>query len=82
MKKKKSYSTVKRIVLAAAKYKKYAVIGIICAFISVGLTLLGPVLTGNAIDCIIGSGQVDFNGLYAHNGGFCAVSVDYGTLHK
>ena len=39
MKKKKSYSTVKRIVLAAAKYKKYAVIGIICAFISVGLRL-------------------------------------------
>lgn len=63
MKKKKSYSTVKRIVLAAAKYKKYAVIGIICAFISVGLTLLGPVLTGNAIDCIIGSGQVDFESI-------------------
>ncbi len=63
MKKKKSYSTVKRIVLAAAKYKKYAVIGIICAFISVGLTLLGPVLTSNAIDCIIGSGQVDFESI-------------------
>lgn len=63
MKKKKSYSTVKRIVLAAAKYRKYAVIGIICAFISVGLTLLGPVLTGNAIDCIIGSGQVDFESI-------------------
>lgn len=63
IKKKKSYSTVKRIVLAAAKYKKYAVIGIICAFISVGLTLLGPVLTGNAIDCIIGSGQVDFESI-------------------
>ena len=63
MKKKKSYSTVKRIVLAAAKYKKYAVIGIICAFISVGLTLLGPVLTGNAIDCIIDNGQVDFESI-------------------
>ena len=64
MKRKKSYSAVKRIISACGKYKKYAVIGIVCAFISVGLTLLGPVLTGNAIDCIIDKGQVDFNSIF------------------
>lgn len=75
MKKRKSYSTVKRIVLAAAKYKKYAVLGIVCAFISVGLTLLGPVLTGNAIDCIVDKGQVDFHSIFNILIGFMLTTV-------
>lgn len=66
----KESSTVKRIIRCAAPYKKYAVLGLVCAFISVGLTLLGPVLTGEAIDCIIDSGQVDFQSILRILGGF------------
>lgn len=51
---------VKRILIYTSKYKKYLAGAFLFAIISVCLTLLGPVLTGNAIDYIIGKGNVDF----------------------
>ncbi len=51
---------IKRILKYAAKYKKSLVGAFLFAIISVCLTLLGPVLTGQAIDRIIGKGAVDF----------------------
>ena len=54
---------VKRILKYTAKYKKFLIGAFVFAIISVCLTLLGPVLTGDAIDYIIGKGQVDFVGV-------------------
>lgn len=51
---------VKRILLYTSKYKLYIIGAFLFAVISVCLTLLGPVLVGNAIDYIIGKGNVDF----------------------
>ena len=49
-----------RILKYTASYKKSLFGAFLFAVISVCLTLLGPVLTGNAIDYIIGKGAVDF----------------------
>lgn len=54
---------VKRILAYASKYRGYLVCAFLFAIISVGLILLGPVLTGKAIDYIIGIGNVDFTGV-------------------
>lgn len=51
---------VKRILLYTSKYKLYLISAFVFAVFSVCLTLLGPVLTGEAIDYIIGKGNVDF----------------------
>lgn len=51
---------VKRILLYTSKYKLYLISAFVFAVFSVCLTLLGPVLTGDAIDYIIGKGNVDF----------------------
>ena len=51
---------VKRILLYTSKYKPYLISAFVFAVFSVCLTLLGPVLTGEAIDYIIGKGNVDF----------------------
>ncbi|MCQ4023103.1 MULTISPECIES: ABC transporter ATP-binding protein [unclassified Ruminococcus] len=51
---------VKRILGYTSKYKSYLIGAFLFAVISVCLTLLGPVLTGQAIDYIIGKGNVDF----------------------
>lgn len=42
---------------------KYFIISVISAVISVSLTLYIPVLTGDAIDCMVGKGQVDLDGI-------------------
>ena len=47
----------------ALRYKKTFVLTVICSLLSGGLTLLGPVLTGEGIDRIISAGNVDFDGL-------------------
>lgn len=54
---------VKRILIYTSKYKSYLIGAFLFAVISVCLTLLGPVLTGDAIDFIIGKGNVDFGGV-------------------
>lgn len=58
-----SKGVVKRILIYTSKYKSYLIGAFLFAVISVCLTLLGPVLTGYAIDFIIGKGNVDFGGV-------------------
>ena len=41
----------------------YLVLALVSAVVSVTLTLLGPVLIGEAVDCIAGPGRVDFAGV-------------------
>lgn len=54
---------LKRIISFAKPYVHYLIISLIFAIISVSLTLYAPILIGNAIDLIIGKGNVDFTGL-------------------
>ena len=45
-------------------YRLQIVLSLICAVLTVIFTLLVPVLTGKAVDCMIGSGQIHWDGLY------------------
>ncbi|HHZ06805.1 MAG TPA: ABC transporter ATP-binding protein [Clostridiales bacterium] len=59
--KKSSSKIIKRVLSYTKPYMLYIVGAVLCAGISVSLTLLAPVLVGRAIDNIIGEGNVDFN---------------------
>lgn len=54
---------LKRLLAYIKPYRIYLIFTLICATISVILTLTGPVLIGRAVDMIIGAGNVNFNGL-------------------
>lgn len=56
----KTLKTVRRILSYARPYRPYLLGALLCAAATVCLTLLGPVLVGDAIDFIIAKGQVDF----------------------
>ena len=51
---KKNKGTVKRVLQYIGKYKIYLLLSIILAAASVAMTLVLPVLIGDAIDFIIG----------------------------
>lgn len=54
---------IKRILSFTKPYSSYLVGALISSILSVTFTLLGPVLIGKAIDLIIGTGDVDFQGI-------------------
>jgi ABC-type multidrug transport system fused ATPase/permease subunit len=56
-------STIKRIFSYVGKYKIHLMAVVICAILGNTLFILSPLLTGKAIDYIIGVDQVDFQGL-------------------
>ncbi len=53
--------TLKRIFSYASAYRKHLILAVITAFTGVACSLLVPVLTGRAVDCIIGKGNVNFS---------------------
>ena len=55
--------TIKRVLNYIKGYRLYLAISILLAVVTVALTLYIPVLVGNAIDCIVGKGKVDFNAI-------------------
>lgn len=55
--------TIKRVLKYIKGYKVYLIISILLAVVTVALTLYIPVLVGNAIDCIVDMGKVDFNAI-------------------
>ena len=55
--------TLKRILKCIKKYSVLVVFSLICAAVSVVLTLYAPILMGNGVDKIVGAGNVDFDGL-------------------
>lgn len=57
--------TLKRILRCIKKYSVLVVFSLICAAVSVVLTLYAPILMGNGVDKIVGAGNVDFDGLKA-----------------
>lgn len=57
-------TTLKNILLLIKPYIHYMVLSLVFAVISVLLTLYAPILIGDAIDYIIGKGQVDFEAVF------------------
>lgn len=55
--------TIRRILSSLKPYRPSLILILAAALISVPLGLLAPVLIGNAIDLIIGPGNVDFGGV-------------------
>lgn len=60
----KNKSVLRRILSFTKPYTAYLVLAMVFAVVSVGLTLYAPILTGNAIDKIIGEKNVDFDGIF------------------
>ena len=58
--KKNQTQTIKKVFHYLGKYRIFVVISILMAMASVALTLYVPKLTGNAIDYILGPGQVEY----------------------
>ncbi len=56
----KQKETIKKVINYIKGYRIFLVVSIILAVVTVALTLYIPVLVGNAIDCIINAGRVDF----------------------
>ena len=52
--------TLKKLLAVIGKYRLLLLLSLICAATSVVLTLYIPILFGDAIDCIIAKGNVDF----------------------
>ena len=65
MQKKKNKETMKRVLKYIRKYTPALVLSLLLAGLTVLLTLYIPILTGNAVDLIIGKGQVDMAGIFA-----------------
>lgn len=59
----KQKSTLKRVLIYISHYKWMVFLSLLLAAVTVILTLYIPILIGNAVDLIIGSGLVDFLGL-------------------
>ena len=65
MQKKNNKETMKRVLKYIRKYTPALVLSLLLAGLTVLLTLYIPILTGNAVDLIIGKGQVDMTGIFA-----------------
>ena len=61
--KSSSGRTLKKVMLRIKRYWVYLIISILMAVITVASSLYAPILVGNAIDYIIGPGDVDFIGV-------------------
>lgn len=61
--KKNSIDILKKVLDYIGKYKIILFFSIVLAAVSVILTLYIPILTGEAVDCILGPGAVDFDGI-------------------
>ncbi len=67
MKKKmesKQTDIIKRVLLELKKYKLWILCSLLCAALTVVCTLLIPVLTGRAVDCMLGEGEISWDALY------------------
>ena len=65
MQKKNNKETMKRALKYIRKYTPALVLSLLLAGLTVLLTLYIPILTGNAVDLIIGEGQVDMPDIFA-----------------
>ncbi len=56
-------TVIKKVVSYVGRYRIYLILSMLLAIVSVAGTLYVPVLIGNAIDCIIAEGLVNFKGI-------------------
>ena len=56
--------TIKKVLHYIRRYRFFLIVSLVLALITVVLTLYVPILTGQAVDLIVGKGQVDFAGGY------------------
>lgn len=57
---RKHHGTIKRVGKLLLPYLHYLILSLVFAVITVGFTLYAPTLIGDAVDFIVGKGQVDF----------------------
>lgn len=62
--KQSKMGTFKKVLYRIKKYRFFIGLSLLCAVISVVLGLYLPILTGEAIDLLLGPGEVDFSGLW------------------
>lgn len=74
-----SEATMKRLMKYLKHYWFFLIVSLLMALISVALTLYLPILIGDAIDLIVGPGQVDFPGI-ARLVGIMAVCIGITAL--
>lgn len=55
--------TICRILSYIKKYHAFLILSLLCAAVSVVLTLYAPILIGHAVDQILGAGNVDYDAL-------------------
>lgn len=63
MKKENKGPVIPRLWTYAKPYGIFLFLGLVCAVISIALSLWMPVLIGHGVDYIVGPGQVDFSGV-------------------
>lgn len=68
-------NTIKRLAAGFKPYRRQLAAALMLAAVYVAATLYAPIITGNAIDLIIGKGRVDFDGLLPLLIRFAAVVV-------
>ena len=56
--------TIKKVLHYIRRYRFFLIASLVLALITVVFTLYVPILTGQAVDLIVGKGQVDFAGVY------------------
>ena len=63
MNKKSQSRILNRVLIELKTYSFKIFISLICALATVYLTLRIPILTGQAVDCIVAPGQIDYDRL-------------------
>lgn len=56
--------TLKKVLKRIKRYRLFILFSLLCAVVSVALGLYLPILTGEAIDLLLGPGEVRFSGLW------------------
>ncbi|MBO5485626.1 MAG: ABC transporter ATP-binding protein [Eubacterium sp.] len=57
--------TIRKVLRYIRRYWIYLLLSLVLAVVTVACTLYIPILTGDAIDSIVGKGQVDFDAVFA-----------------
>ncbi len=73
-KKKLDVSSIKKLLVYAKPYLPIIILALLCSAVQIAATLAAPVVIGNAIDYIIGAGQVDF-GVILKDAGLLVVLI-------
>ena len=60
---KQSFKSAKKVIAFGKPFHGYLYVALVAILIQTFFELLAPVFFGKAIDCIVGQGEVDFNGI-------------------